>query len=139
MIILINPPNPPGKISNKDMMGGLGQLYNKGGALVPPIDIPYIAACLLKNDIPVRVFDCLGLRYDYKKLKEVLLTIENITRIAIRTSLPTYSFDLKTAYHLKKAIGVPIVFFGPYVSMIPEETLLHHSIDIVITGEPENF
>jgi radical SAM superfamily enzyme YgiQ (UPF0313 family) len=138
MIVLINPPNPPGKISNKDMMGGLGQLYNKGGALVPPIDIPYIAGGLLKNNIPVKVIDCLGLQYDFNKLIEELLEIENITSIAIRTSLPTYSFDLKTAYHIKKAINIPIVFFGSYVSMALEETLMHHSVDIVVTGEPEN-
>jgi hypothetical protein len=70
MIVLINPPNPPDKISNKDMMGGLGQLYDKGGALVPPIDIPYIAGSLLKNNIPVKVVDCLGLQYDFNKLIE---------------------------------------------------------------------
>ena len=57
MIFLVNPPNPPGKVSNKDMMGGLGQLYEKGGAKVPPIDIPYTAACLREADISFHVID----------------------------------------------------------------------------------
>ena len=64
MIILINPPNPPGKVSNKDMMGGLGQLYDEGGAKVPPIDLPYAGACLQDKDIPLSIIDCLGLDYD---------------------------------------------------------------------------
>ena len=56
MIVLINPPNPPGKISNKDMMGGLGQLYDKGGALVPPMDLPYAAAGLLQQSMTLTVW-----------------------------------------------------------------------------------
>ncbi len=138
MIVLINPPNPPGKISNKDMMGGLGQLYDKGGALVPPMDLPYTAAGLLQRNIPVNVIDCLGLRYDIKRLLEEIKAIKNIKLIAIRTSLPTYAFDLQTASLLKEVIQVPLVFFGPYVSLIPAETLRQHPVDIVITGEPEN-
>jgi hypothetical protein len=52
--------------------------------------------------------------------------------------LPTYSFDLKAASLIKKAIDIPIVFFGSYVSIALEETIMHQSVDIVVTGEPEN-
>ena len=47
--ILVNPPNPPGYTSNKDSMGGFGQLYPRGAPPFPPLDLPYLAAYLLRE------------------------------------------------------------------------------------------
>ena len=33
--ILLNPPNPPGYVSNKDSMGGFGQLFHEGAPPFP--------------------------------------------------------------------------------------------------------
>jgi len=140
MIILINPPNPPGKVSNKDMMAGLGQLYERDGVMVPPIDIPYIAACLREKNIPVKITDCLGLQYDKDALLEEVrnvVSIDGCRIIAIRTSLPTYPYDMKIAQLLKDDIGAQIVMFGPYVALTPKEVITHDFIDGVVVGEPE--
>ena len=44
--ILLNPPNPPGYVSNKDSMGGFGQLFHEGAPPFPPLDLPYLAGAL---------------------------------------------------------------------------------------------
>jgi len=140
MLILINPPNPPGKISNKDMMAGLGQLYERKGPFVPPIDIPYIGACLKTNNIPVKIIDCLGLQYDRAALfakVENIASIDGYPVVALRTSLPSYPYDLKTAQALKTYFGAQIIIFGPYVTLNPMEVINHDFIDAIAVGEPE--
>ncbi len=140
MLILINPPNPPGKISNKDMMAGLGQLYERKGPLVPPIDIAYIAACLRDKGVPVKIIDCLGSGYDQTHLfAEVEKTAarNGCPVIALRTSLPSYPYDLKTAQAIKAHFGARIILFGPYVTLNPMEVISHDFIDAIVLGEPE--
>ena len=139
MIVIVNPPNPPGKVSNKDMMGGLGQLYDEGGPKVPPIDIPYIAACLKEKNIPWGIIDCLGLDYDAESL---LKGIKNISRgktisVALRTSLPTYSYDMEIAQKIKEVTKANIIIFGPYVSLVRQETIEKDFVDAIVLGEPE--
>jgi anaerobic magnesium-protoporphyrin IX monomethyl ester cyclase len=140
MIILINPPNPPGKISNKDMMGGLGQLYNPGASRIPPIDIPYAAACLRQNGHHVSVIDCLGLRFDTEMLVHAVSKTVNENKysyLAIRSSLPTFQFDVSVAEALKRSFQISVIFFGPHVTLQPEKILCNPSIDAVVLGEPE--
>ncbi len=139
MIILINPPNPPGKVSNKDMMGGLGQLYDKSGAKVPPLDLPYTAACLKEKNVTLRIIDCLGLDYDANiLLREIKkITREQSATAALRTSLPTYSYDMEIAQKIKEETNASIIIFGPYVSLNPQETIEKDYVDIIVLGEPE--
>ena len=45
MILLVNPPCPPGHVSNKDTMAGLGELYGPNAPVrMPPLDLFYAAA-----------------------------------------------------------------------------------------------
>ena len=69
-ILLVNPPNPPGYVSNKDSMGGFGQLYPVGATFMPPLDLVYLAGYLDAKGIPVRVMECLGGRLDQEKALE---------------------------------------------------------------------
>src|SRR5215210_820152 len=55
--VIVNPPNPSGFVSNKDSMGGFGQLYPKGAPPFPPLDIPYLAAFLLERRLEVSVIE----------------------------------------------------------------------------------
>jgi radical SAM superfamily enzyme YgiQ (UPF0313 family) len=140
MMIIVNPPNPPGKISDKDTMGGLGQLYEGDASLVPPLDMPLVAACLMQNGVEVEVIDCLGLKYDASKLMEQIASATsgcNDVRFAIRTSLPTFLFDVSIAEDIKAEFPFPIIFFGAYVTLTPEKVLRHNCIDAVILGDPE--
>ncbi len=153
MILLINPPNPPNAVSNKDMMGGFGQLYGANSLIkVPPIDLAYIAALLKREKINFNVFECLGLGWDISKLLKQLGEIKTTKQdrttkpwlIGIRTSTPTFKWDLKVADLIKSKLkklnldlNSKIVFFGPHVAVYSNETITYSSIDAIIFGEPE--
>ena len=137
MIALINPPNPPNAVSNKDMMGGFGQLYGANSPIkVPPIDLGYIAALLKREEIEFNVFECLGMNWGLPQL------LENVKRIkpnliGIRTSTPTFEWDIKVADFLKREVRSKIVLFGPHVEIYANETIARPSVDGIILGEPE--
>lgn len=137
MITIVNPPNPPKAVSNKDMMGGLGQLYS-GDALqkIPAIDIPYSAALIRDKGIPVRVIDCLGSDWEISKL--LIFFQENCSDlIALRTSTPTFDWDMRVAKLIKTVTSSPLIVFGPHVQIFPNETLRHPFVDAIVLGEPE--
>jgi radical SAM superfamily enzyme YgiQ (UPF0313 family) len=140
MILLINPPSPEGKVSNKDMMGGLGQLYDEGGPRIPPIDLPYTAACLKAKGYPVTVIDSLGLGLDreglLRSVRKEHLGHQDLS-IAIRISLPTLSHDLGVAEIIKKETGRSLIIFGPLVSLRPQEVIEEEFVDVIVLGEPE--
>lgn len=137
MIAIINPPNPPNAVSNKDTMGGLGQLYPAGAKhSFPPLDALYSAAYLRSKGIPAQVIECLGLNWE---LAELLLHL-NQSRpelIALRTSAPTFEWDLKIVEIIKLCIQTKILVFGPYATLCANEILGKSFVDAVILGEPE--
>jgi radical SAM superfamily enzyme YgiQ (UPF0313 family) len=137
MITVINPPNPPNAVSNKDTMGGVGQLYPAGAKhSFPPMDLLYSTSYLRARNIPVQVIECLGLNWE---LAELVLHL-NQTKpelVALRTSAPTVEWDIKIAEIIKLSIHTKILFFGPYVTLCANEVLESASIDAVIIGEPE--
>jgi hypothetical protein len=54
MITIVNPPNPPRAVSNKDMMGGMGQLYPADAPQrIPALDMLYSASLLRSRGMPV--------------------------------------------------------------------------------------
>src|SRR6266545_5159435 len=95
--ILVNPPNPPGHVSNKDSMGGFGQLYAAGASPFPPLDMPYLAATLTRAGLPVRVHECGALRWSLDQLCDALNAGAGATDalLVVRTSLPTIDWDLE--------------------------------------------
>ena len=137
MIYLINPPNLPDAVSNKDMMGGFGQLYGADSPIkVPPIDLAYIAALLKKEKIEFNVFECLGRNWGLGNLLENIKDTKP-DLIGIRTSTPTFEWDLKIANSLKHEVKSKIIFFGPHVGIYANEVIAYSSIDGIILGEPE--
>jgi anaerobic magnesium-protoporphyrin IX monomethyl ester cyclase len=137
MIAIVNPPNPPDTVSNKDMMGGFGQLYGSSVTIkIPPIDLLYCAAVLRKRNLHFKIVDCLAENWGVEKLISNLQNqIPDI--IAIRTSTPTFEWDLKVAKIIKMHLFSDVIFFGPHCSLFPQETLDNESVDAIILGEPE--
>jgi radical SAM superfamily enzyme YgiQ (UPF0313 family) len=137
MITLINPPNPPNAVSNKDTMGGLGQLYPSGAKQsFPPLDIPYTAALLKSKGVPVHVVECFG--YDWE-LSELILHLQEQKPelCAIRTSTPTFRWDMRIARIIKMVTNSKIVMFGPHVGLLPSQALAQPFVDAVVVAEPE--
>jgi radical SAM superfamily enzyme YgiQ (UPF0313 family) len=138
MIILINPPNPPGYISNKDTAGGFGQLYTDlNASTLPPIDIPYIGAVLKKNNIPVKIYDCPAISLSIEKLINLIKT-ESPGILGIRTSTPTIDWDMSLVERIKNEGNNPqVVVFGPHATLHAREIVTNNVVDAVILGEPE--
>lgn len=137
MIAIVNPPNPPNVVSNKDTMGGLGQLYPSGAKhSFPPLDVPYAAAVLRSEGIPVQVIDCLGCDWE---LSELILCLQDQKPeiVAIRTSTPTFEWDMGVAQIIKMVTNTKVIVFGPHVALFPEQTICQPFVDAIVLGEPE--
>lgn len=137
MIVLVNPPNPPGRVSNKEMMGGFGQCYPpECDVKVPPIDLAYVAAVLRNLKVKVKVIECLGSELSLEDLV-VKLQKDKLTMVCIRTSTSTFSWDTEVASRIKKKVGSTVLFFGPHVNIMPDNVIAHPSVDAIVLGEPE--
>lgn len=137
MFSLINPPNPPNGVSNKDTMGGFGQLYPPGSKhSFPPLDMLFSAAVLRQKQIDVEVIDCLGLDWDLAELV-FHLHKKDPAWIGIRTSAPTFEWDMRVAKIVKLTTHAKVIVFGPYVTIHGKEALGRSYVDAIILGEPE--
>ncbi|MBI5598353.1 MAG: radical SAM protein, partial [Deltaproteobacteria bacterium] len=137
MVLLINPPNPPNRVSNKDMMGGFGQCYPpECNVKVPPIDIPYTAAVLRESKIDVKVIDCLGLSFSLEYLIPELKKYP-ARLIFLRTSTSTFLWDTEVSRRIKEELNATVVFFGPHINVAPEDIMRHPCVDAIVFDEPE--
>jgi radical SAM superfamily enzyme YgiQ (UPF0313 family) len=137
MTLLINPPNPDRLCSNKDMMGGLGQVYPAGPGTpsVPPLDLYACAAVLKTSGTPFALVDCLPENIPADRaLAQAVATTPSLA--LVRTSLPTLSADLAFSEALKAGSGARIGFFGPVTKLVCDD-LIAGGADAVLIGEPE--
>lgn len=137
MIILVNPPHPPGYVSNKDTAGGFGQIYaDINAATIPPLDLPYIGAVLKKDKIPVKIYDCPAIPMN---IEELICEINTASPkiVGVRTSTPTVDWDLSLIRKIKEDCDVKIVVFGPHATLSANEIILNDTVDAVVLGEPE--
>src|SRR6267142_1075521 len=117
--IVINPPSPTGYVSNKDSMGGFGQLFPLGATYFPPLDLVYLASYLDDQGYPVEILECLGLELTREQLLEKLEGLKvkpeaNPSLVLIRTSAPTLDWDLSICAEAKARLGnVRVALFGP--------------------------
>ena len=137
MILLVNPPCPPGHVSNKDTMAGLGELYGPNTPVrLPPLDLFYAAAILRERQVPVRVFDGL---VEPGHLPSLLRLLDESppSLIALRVSLPSIDWDLTVAGILRARHATPMLLFGPYAALAAEALLASPAVDGVATSETE--
>ncbi len=139
-IIFINPPNPPESVSNKDMMGGFGQIYKgKPATKIPPLDLIYAATVCKKAGIATEAIDCLASGLGENALIQKLSATKPAPEfVAFRTSTPTFLYDLSVAEKTAKALpGAKIVFFGPQATIFPEKFFECDAVDAIVTSEPD--
>ncbi len=136
-VFLVNPPSPPGRVSNKDMMGGFGQCYPpECDVVIPPTDLPGIAAVLLESKVDVRVVECLG---SGGTVDDLLAEVEKAgpAMVFLRTSTPTFSWDAGVAGRIKEKADTKTVFFGPHVGVVPDDVMASPHVDAIVIGEAE--
>jgi hypothetical protein len=138
--IVINPPNPPGHVSNKDSMGGFGQLYPKGAPPFPPLDIPYLMAYLAERGLDATVIEAGALNLTVADVCGLLRERAGLfdTLVLVRTSLPTIDWDLQFCAEVKAAVAPGgLGLFGPVIPSLASRVEQDLSIDFAVMGEPD--
>lgn len=139
-VFLVNPPNPPGHRSNKDSMGGFGQLYPVAAAAFPALDMPYLAAALTQAEVPVKVFEAGALMWS---LDDLVHAIEGSgcaaqALVVVRTSLPTIDWDLAVCAALRaRCRPRQVLIYGPVVEPLLWRVQRDGEVDCALIGEPE--
>lgn len=139
--ILVNPPNPPGYVSNKDSMGGFGQLFPPGAPPFPPLDLPYLAAYLLREGFEVEAIEAGALGLSTAQVCETVKTIshgKDSLMVVVRTSLPTIDWDLSVCAEIRRT--TPNVVIGVYGGAVPALSFRIQrdaTIDFAVLGEPD--
>ena len=138
--ILLNPPNPPGHVSNKDSMGGFGQLFSPGAPPFPPLDLPYLAGSLAQAGVEVDVIEAGAMLWTTDDVCFRMLDNPAASNaiVVVRTSLPTIDHDLGVCATIRQRVRPRLlVMYGaavkPLLARIEQDT----SLDAVIVGEPD--
>lgn len=138
--LLINPPSPPGYVSNKDSMGGFGQLFPRGATWFPPLDLPYLAATLSQAGEPVQILEAGAMDWTLEELVAAAAEARagDGGFLVLRTSLPTIDWDLEVCAALRSRFpGARILLYGPVVSSLMHRIEEDGSIDGAVMGEAD--
>lgn len=138
--LVINPPNPAGYVSNKDSMGGFGQLYPAGAPPFPPLDIPYLGAFLLEQGLEVEVIEAGALQLSTDAVVDRLRQNAGgaSALVLVRTSLPTVDWDLEFCRALKaRGAAATVALFGPAVPSLVPRVSQEAALDFIVLGEPD--
>jgi MoaA/NifB/PqqE/SkfB family radical SAM enzyme len=146
-VVVMNPPNPPGHVSNKDSMGGFGHLFPLGATKFPPLDLIYLASFLVEEGVPVQTLECLGLEYTKEQAVEAMRQSagapgaaagEGVLLVA-RTSSPTLDWDLEVCTAIKAAYGgLAVAIYGAVVPHVLARIQREAAIDYIVLGEPDD-
>lgn len=138
--VIVNPPNPVGYMSNKDSMGGFGQLYPKGAPPFPPLDLAYLAGVLLDAGHECAVVEAGALDLSVEQALRAIGASGNLEHalVLVRTSLPTIDVDLAFCRSLRSlgTLGA-VALFGPPVPSLIRRVELEDSLDFAILTEAD--
>ena len=137
-VVVINPPSPPGYVSNKDSMGGFGQLYPVGATYFPPTDMPYLISYLQHKGHDVGVIECLGSELNIQALLEELSKLSEPALLVLRTSDPTLAYDISVAEKIKSAFPQhQLSLYGPVVEHKAEQAMDSPAFSYLFLDEPD--
>lgn len=142
-VVVMNPPNPPGHVSNKDSMGGFGHLFPLGATYFPPLDLIYLASFLVENKVQVQTLECLGLEYSKEQAVEAVRGSAGESGEAVllvaRTSSPTLDWDLEVCSAIKAAYPrLAVAIYGAVVPHVLARIQREAAIDYIVLGEPDD-
>jgi len=138
--IIVNPPHPPGYVSNKDSMGGFGQLFPRGAPPFPPLDLPYLAAYLVREGFEVCVIEAGALDLSCAEVCDKICSEHagNDSVAVIRTSLPTIDWDLEVCAQIRRRCpGLAIALTGGAVPSLLFRIQRDPTLDFALLGEPD--
>ncbi|NOY49711.1 MAG: radical SAM protein [Chlorobi bacterium] len=138
-ILLINPPEVPGYVSDKDKAGGLG--IAKPGApfrlTTAPLDLLYSAAVCEREGYDVAIIDAHNLRLGQPETQKIITECAPFL-IGIRLSLPSLQKDIEFSNQLKAFFPqVSFFLFGNVILPTFNEWKEEAAAEFVLWGEPE--
>lgn len=142
-IFVVNPPSPPGFVSNKDSMGGFGQLFPTGATLFPPLDLIYLSSYLVEQQMPVEVLESLAMDLSREAL---VAKVDHAappapalrSLVVVRTSAPTLDWDLEICRELKlKRPDLQLLVYGPVIASVLKRVQRESCIDYLVKGDPD--
>jgi hypothetical protein len=142
-VVVVNPPSPPGYVSNKDSMGGFGQMYPIGATLFPPLDMIYLVSYLVDMKLPVEILESLAHELTREQLlARIRASSEGSSSepilVVVRTSAPTLDWDLSVCRDIKATVGAGCVaIYGSVVAQVMGRIEKETGIDYIIKGDPD--
>ncbi len=141
-IFVVNGPSPPGYISQKDSMGGFGQLFPEGGTVFPPLDLVYLGSYLIDKGLPAEMLESLAMKYSKAALIERIGATAgegSPALVVLQTSAPTLDWDLGLCTDLKRLVsGLEIAIYGNVVHHVRWRVEEDPSLDYIVEGEPND-
>ena len=101
-----------------------------------PLGIAYIAAVLRNALIDVDIIDAAALDLTNKQLRERLIQ-RNPDIVGITATTPIFNAAIITAKIVKDETKAITVVGGVHPTVLPNETIKHNAIDIIVHGEGE--
>lgn len=141
--IVVNPPSPTGYVSNKDSMGGFGQMFPLGATPFPPLDLIYLASYLTEKNYPMAILESLAHELTTEQLVEKIAALsasedEGNPLVVVRTSAPTLDWDLNVCREIKAMVpNASLVIYGSVVPKVLPIIQKEDFIDYIIKGDPD--
>ncbi len=112
-------------------------IFSKIKFSMPPLGLMQLASHMQGVGNDVKVLDNIGFKHSYDNFKRKIRFLSP-DMVALTTSTSTINNALETA-RIVKSINpnTKVVFGGPHVSVLPEESLLNENVDYVVRGEGE--
>jgi radical SAM superfamily enzyme YgiQ (UPF0313 family) len=101
-----------------------------------PLGLAYIAAILREASIDVNIIDAAALNLNLKELRMELMRHKPEV-VGITAMTDVFPEAVKTAEIVKEDVGAITIMGGVHPSILPNETVQHPAIDIVVRGEGE--
>jgi anaerobic magnesium-protoporphyrin IX monomethyl ester cyclase len=140
-VVVVNAPSPDGYVSNKDSMGGFGQLFPAGGSIFPPLDLVYLASYLIEQGVDVELVESLAQELDREGfLAHVSGAVDGEPALlVVRTSAPTLDWDLALAAELKeRRPHLDVAVYGNVVPHVLWRIEDEAAVDYAVKGEPDD-
>lgn len=136
--IVVNPPSPKGYVSNKDSMGGFGQLFPIGATPFPPLDLIYLASYLVEKDYPLTILESLAHELTKEQLTVKIAAEGKETLVIVRTSAPTLDWDLEVCGEIKNKVpDSTLAIYGPVVPQVLHRIQKEDFVDYIVKGDPD--
>ncbi|MEW5984938.1 MAG: radical SAM protein [Acidobacteriota bacterium] len=137
-ILLLNPPVVNGVAYTRQ--GRCQEREEVLGTTKPPYTLALLAALFRERGLDVRLVDQTAERLDTEALIRRLRGEHfSPTLVLFCSATPTLEADAAAVGLLKRALGAPVVSFGPHASAAPLESMQRApGVDAMLVGEPED-